>query len=343
MTNHKNTKKVWPSFIIYFSTTFVVTTVCSFCAYIPLLRTLSGEPYDQFLADRIRWALFSSATFPSFFTLIAVLIASARHKVRPLNNSRLFLCSLGPYITYCILFGYLFFSQQHIDLDSVKPFVSPYDPSERIFSEMEIALVKLSYQGDLNYYLYAISIGFLLLILYTGYRKHFFVMVQSSTNTPTSNRRENTNSIDSNKELLHEAEKLANTFAKPIAKDTPKTAVNFEMYAFIYGEGFDYVIINGGHTIPMVFDDNEGPATILNGIYLHINNLLYIRCDHVMLIDVKKKIVVISPLLQAIFDRINKESVKKKLFSYQVPGQSKGHYAIAPQLIPEIKKKLKME
>ncbi|WP_144062639.1 hypothetical protein [Sphingobacterium paucimobilis] len=343
MTNHYKPEQAWKSFIFYPSATFLITAACSFCAYIPLLHTLSGDLYDQFLADRIQWALILSIVFSSFFTLCITLIISRSHSRRPLTKITLFFWSFVPYFLYTAFFGYLFHRQKNIDLDKVVPYRSPYFIDNEPFSAIEIELTKLSYQGDLSYYLYAISIGFLILALYKGYRKHFLTMVQYIADRPSSYPQETTAVVDNSEELLHKAEKLANTFSKPPPEDTPKAKVDIEMYAFIYGKGFDYVIIDHGFTVPMVFDNEEGPENFYDGIFLHINDLLYIRYDHIMLIDVKKKIIIISPLLQKVFDQINKESVKKKLLSYRAIGQPKGYYTIAPHLALKLKKKFNME
>ncbi|MFD2553572.1 hypothetical protein [Sphingobacterium tabacisoli] len=343
MSNQYKPIQAWKSFIFYPFATFVIMAVCSFCAYIPRLRTLSGELYNQFLADRIQWALLSSMMLLFFFTSVVFLLIPLFHSRRPLTKITLFFWSFVPYFLYTAIFGYLFYDDQNIDLDKVVPYRSPYSLNKEPFSALEIELTKLHHQGDLSYYLYAISIGFLILALYKGHRKHFLTMVLYIADRPSSYPQETTAAVDNSEDLLHKAEKLANTFSKPPSKAPPKAEIDIEMYAFIYGKGFDYVIINQGFTVPMEFDDKETPENFYDGIFLHINDLLYIRYDHIMLIDVKKKIIIISPLLQKVFDQINKESVKKKLLSYRAIGQPKGYYSIAPHLVLKLKKKFNME
>lgn len=346
MTNHYKTKDAWKSIIFYLFATCVVFAVCNFFAYIPILRTLSGELYDQFLADRIVWAFASSATFSFFFIMIGCFIVSLFHRSRPLNKSTLFLWSFVPYFLCTVLFGYLLFEQRNTDLDKVVPYRHRYSIDKEPFSAMEIALNKLYHQGDLSYYLYAVSIGFLILALYKGYRKHFLVAIRYMSGNTILYRESSLPSVEHADELIHKAEKLANTFANPSLKtapegDIPKIEVDF--FAFIYGEGFDYVIINEGHTIPFIFEDGEDLDNFFSSIFLRINSTLYIRYDQIMLFNFEKNFIIISPTLEKVFENINRQNVKNKLFTYKFLGKPKGYYNIDPVLIPELKKKLKCE
>jgi len=62
-----------------------------------------------------------------------------------------------------------------------------------------------------------------------------------------------------------------------------------------------------------------------------------------MLFDFEKHYIIISPVLEELFDKITKKSVQNKLYSYRCQHKPKNYYQIDPALVGKIKSRFKMD
>jgi hypothetical protein len=312
-----------------------VMAICNFAAYIPALRSLPEHLYDKMIVDRIIWSLVSATIFYVFWFSIVILLVQSDFKYRPPHN--LLLWSVLPYTLTNLLFGYAIFNARRNS--------SPLDEALDVvpMSRDESEILAFYQQADLKYYFSAIIIGYFVLIFFKGYQKRMLAILSAESKNPTKKPRSQDRK---DKELLEEAQKLANTFAdtdKIKSSDPDSEVLDVDFFAFIYGEGFDYVIINEGHVVPFFNKDEEPLDTIFEGIFVQINRTLYIRVDHIMLFDLEKHYIIISPVLEELFERITKKSVQNKLYSYRCQHKSKSYYQIEPRLVAKIKSKFKMD
>ena len=333
--NHK--KPTWKNYCIYFILIYVCIAIAIFSAYIPVIQSLSGELHDKFLRDRISYALMAGLMFSiiactaTYFTMYPI------HLKRPPRKQALAFWAFAPYTMIILFFTYAFVQFANMDITDLS------DRNEHPFIRIDPDIERLTIQADLNYFIIAALIGYALLFAYKGFRKHFVLIVTESfsdnTSTPQAAERIEL-SNQSNDELIDEAQKLANTFAEPKPVNPNAPTVEIDFYAFVYGEGFDYVIFNEGFTTPFLFDEDDTIDTLHEGMYLHINKALYIRFDQIMMLDLEQRYIVIAPPLMKIFKAVNRESVKKKIASYRYPGKPNGYYRIDPTLIAKLKKKI---
>ncbi|PUV26286.1 hypothetical protein [Sphingobacterium athyrii] len=327
-------KPRWYDYVICIVAGIFVVAICNFAAYIPALRSLPEQLYDKMIVDRIIWSL-SSATFYVFWLSVVMLVVQSDFKYRPPHN--LVLWSVLPYTLTNLLFGYAIFNARRNSsaLDEALDVV----PMSRDESE----ILAFYQQADLKYYLSAVIIGYLVLIFFKGYQKRMLAILSAESKNPTKKTR--SKDVEE-KRLLDEAQKLANTFAdtdKIKSTDPDSEVLDVDFFAFIYGEGFDYVIINEGYAIPFVADDDEPIDTIFEGIFIQINSTLYIRADHIMLFDLEKHYIIISPALEELFEKINRKSVQSKLYSYRCQHKPASYYQIEPTLVDKIKSTFKMD
>ncbi len=331
----RKSKPRWFDYFICIVLGILVVALCNFAAYIPALRSLSEHLYDKMIVDRIFWSLSSATIFYIFWFSIIMLVVQSDFKYRPPNN--LVLWSVLPYTLTHLLFGYAIFSARR----SSSALGEALD--EVYISQIEPEILAFYQQADLKYYLSAIVIGYFVLIFSKGYRKRLLAILSAKAKNPTKKRRSKERE---DKELLDEAQKLANTFvdAENVKSTDPDSEVlDVDFFAFIHGEGFDYVIINEGHAIPFIADDDEPIDAIFEGIFIQINSTLYIRADHIMLFDFEKHYIIISPVLEELFDKINKKSVQSKLYSYRCQHKPKNYYQMDPTLVGKIKSRFKMD
>ncbi|WP_286753532.1 MULTISPECIES: hypothetical protein [Sphingobacterium] len=325
----------WYDYFICIVVGIFVVAICNFAAYVPALRSLPQPHYDEMMVDRIIWSLLSATTLYVFWFCVVMVVVQSDFKYRPPHY--LILWSILPYILNNLLFGYAIFNQRRNSsvMDEALDVVSPYGGESEILAFYQ--------QVDLKYYLSAVIFGYFVLICFKGYRKRMFAILS----TESKNLPKKTSSKDiEDKRLIEEAQKLANTFVDAEnfkSTDPDSEALDVEFFAFIHGEGFDYVIINEGHAIPFLADDDEALDTSFDGIFIHINSTLYIRADHIMLFDLEKNYIIISPVLEALFEKINKKSVQNKLYSYRCLHKPGGYYQIEPTLVAKIKSRFKMD
>lgn len=328
-------KPRWYDYLICIVVGILVVASCNFVAYIPALRSLPEPLYDKMIVDRISWSLSSATIFYGFWFWIVVMMAQANFKHKPPND--LVLWAIVPYTFSHLIFGYGLFS----DRRSSSALAEALD--EVYISRVEPEIMAFYRQADLKYYLSAILIGYFVLIFFKGYRKRMFAILSAqSKKTPKKTRSKDRE----DKKLIDEAQKLANTFAdtdKVKSTDPARVGVDVDFFAFIYGEGFDYVIINEGHVVPFFNKDDEPLDTIFEGIFVQINRTLYIRADHIMLFDLEKLYIIISPMLEELFEKITKKSVQNKLYSYRCLHKPKSYYRIEPRLVEKIKSRFKMD
>ncbi|MBE8719946.1 hypothetical protein C4F40_04275 [Sphingobacterium sp. Ka21] len=316
---------------------YVCIAIAIFSAFIPVIQSLSGELHDKFLRDRISYALMAGLIFSiiactaTYFTMYPIYLK------RPPRKQALAFWAFAPYTLIILFLTYAFAQFANMDLTDLS------DRNEHPFIRIDPDIERLTIQADLNYFIVAALIGYALLFIYKGFRKHFtliamdFLPAQSSTPQAAKPVELSDHSTDT---LLDEAQKLASTFANPKPVDPNAPTVEIDFYAFVYGEGFDYVVFNEGFTTPFLFDEDDTIDTLHEGMYLHINKALYIRFDQIMMIDLEQRYIVIAPPLMKIFKAVNHEGVKKKIASYRYPGKPNGYYRIDPTLIAKLKKKI---
>ncbi|WP_293886313.1 hypothetical protein [Sphingobacterium sp. UBA3549] len=328
-------KPKWYDYVICIVAAIVVMAICNFTAYIPALRYLPVHLYDKMIVDRIIWSLLSATTLYVFCFSIVIIVVQSDFKYRPPHN--LIVWSALPYTLSNLFLGYAIFNANR----------NSGEPNENLdelyISGAEPQILAFYQQADLKYYLPAIVIGYFVLIFFKGYRKRLFAILSAeSKNLPKK-----TGSKDrEDKELIDEAQKLANTFAdveNVKANDPGSEVLDVDFFAFIHGEGFDYVIINEGHVVPFLNKDNEPLDTIFEGIFVQINKTLYIRADHIMLFDLENNYIIISPMLEELFAKITKKSVQNKLYSYRCLHKPRSYYQIEPSLVDKIKSTFKMD
>jgi hypothetical protein len=331
----KKDKPKWYDYVVCIVTGIFVVAICNFVAYIPALRSLAEQLYDRMIVDRIIWSLFSAATLYVFWFCAVMLVVQSDFKYTPPHNPVLW--SILPYTLTHLLFGYAFFNASRNSNELGR------DLDELYMSGTEPEILDFYHQADLKYYFSAMLIGYFVLIFFKGYRKRMFAIL--STESKNLPKKPSSKDVE-DKRLIDEAQKLANTFAdidkiKPTDPDSEVFDVDF--FAFIYGEGFDYVIINEGYAIPFLADAGEPIDTIFEGIFIQINSTLYIRADHIMLFDLENHYIIISAMLEELFEKITKKNVQNKLYSYRCLHMPKSYYQIDPALVEKIKSKFKRD
>ena len=329
-------KPRWYDYVICIVTGIFVVTICNFSAYIPALRSLSEPLFDKMIVDRIIWSLFSATFFYGISFYFVVIILQSNFKYKPPRNVTLW--AVAPYTLVSLFLGNGIFSERRSRSSALAEALD-----EVYISRVDPEIMDFYRQADLKYYLSAIIIGYFVLIFFKGYRKRMLAILSAKAKNPTKKTRSKERE---DKELLDEAQKLANTFAdtdKIKSTDPDSEVLDVDFFAFIYGEGFDYVIINEGFAIPFLADDDEPIDTIFEGIFIQINSTLYIRADHIMLFDLEKHYIIISPVLEELFEKITKKSVQNKLYSYRCLHKPKSYYQIEPRLVEKIKSRFKMD
>lgn len=328
-------KPRWYDYVICIVTGIFVVAICNFAAYIPALRSLPEHLYDKMIVDRIIWSLFSATFFYGILFYFVVVILRSNFKYKPPRNVTLW--AVAPYTLVSLFLGNGIFSEKRSRSASAEALDEVY------ISRVDPEIMDFYRQADLKYYLVAIIIGYFVLIFFKGYQKRMLAILSAKA----KNRTKKPRSKDvEDKRLLDEAQKLANTFAdtdKIKSTDPDSEVLDVDFFAFIYGEGFDYVIINEGYAIPFVADDDEPIDAIFEGTFIQINSTLYIRADHIMLFDLEEHYIIISPVLEELFEKITKKSVQNKLYSYRCQHKPKSYYQIAPTLVAKIKSKFKMD
>ncbi len=325
----------WYDYVICIVAGIFVVAICNFAAYIPALRSLPEHLYDKMIVDRINWSLSSATFFYGIWFYFVVIILQSNFKYKPPRNVTLW--TVAPYTFASLFMGNGIFNERR----SSSALAEALD--EVSISRVDPEIMDFYRQADLKYYLSAILIGYFVLIFFKGYRKRMFAILSAQSKKIPKKMKSKDRE---DKELLDEAQKLANTFAntdKIKSTDPDSEVLDVDFFAFIHGEGFDYVIINEGYAIPFLADDEEPIDAIFEGIFIQINSTLYIRADHIMLFDLEKLYIIISPVLEELFEKINKKSVQSKLYSYRCQHKPKSYYQIEPTLVEKIKSKFKMD
>lgn len=312
-----------------------LVAICNFVAFIPALRSLPEHLYDSMIVNRMSWSLLWATIFYLFWYCTVMLFVPSDFKYRP--SHKLVAWSVLPYTLTNLFFFYDMFSRRRSSRAPGKALDEVYN------QKVEPIILDFYRQADLKYYLSAIIIGYLVLIFFRGYQKRMrAILIEESENLHIYTRSKERE----DKKLVDEAEKLANTFVdtdKTKCTDPAAEVLDVGFFAFIYGEGFDYVIMNEGLAIPFLADDDEPIDTIFEGIFIQINSTLYIRDDHIMLFDLEKHYIIISPFLEELFEKISKKSVQSKLYSYRCQHKPRSYYQIETTLVEKIKSRFKMD
>lgn len=328
-------KPKWYDYLICIVAGILMVAICNFAAYIPALRSLAEPLYDKMIVDRIIWSLSSATAFYGFWFCTVVMIAQLNFKHNPPND--LALWAVVPYTFTHLFFGYALFNTGRNSSALGKALDEVY------VSRIEPEIMAFYRQADFKYYLSAVIIGYFVLIFFKVYRKRMFAILSAQYKNPAKKTRSKDRE---DKRLIDEAQKLANTFVeaeKVKSTDPAREIIDVEFFAFIYGEDFDYAIINEGHVIPFLTEDDEPLDTIFEGDFIQINKTLYIRADHIMLFDLEEYYIIISPVLEDLFEKITKKNVQNKLYSYRCLHKPGGYYQIEPTLVAKIISKFKMD
>jgi hypothetical protein len=142
--------------------------------------------------------------------------------------------------------------------------------------------------------------------------------------------KEDENGENPNEELIKKAEKLISSTEE--LEVEPIGDVNLNIVIYVYGDGFDYCLLDSGLDIPFIFGD-ENPETILADChFLHINTALYFRIDQVYIFNFEDNYVVLNPAIDRNLHHIRSKRVNEKLNSYRVKGKPSGYFHIHPSL-----------
>jgi len=331
-TNEHKTK--WKDHFICLSVNIVFVSLCGFAAYIPVIPSVPQDLFLEFILGRLKLIVLAAVIFSGlgFYSTIISIVFSYRFKPVIVKSFWKFI----PY-TFTVFFMVEVLYLNTLSIEDNKLWDANYVPN------ISPDLMLLNSQWDLPWFLCAVLNGYLFFFSYKGYMKSFVNVVSNGlTNQfiypiPPSFE---------DKDLLEEAERLANTFSssnREEAANDDSPVPEFEFYAFIYGEGFDYGIIDEGYVVRFLFGDADRIDDLYDGIYFRINETLYIRFDHIMLVDMKELYIVISPVLEALFEKINNKSVKEKLYSYRYPDKGRGYYQINLALETKLRDKFKMK
>lgn len=138
-----------------------------------------------------------------------------------------------------------------------------------------------------------------------------------------------------NAELIKRVEKLISSTEELEVK--PIGDVNLNIVIYVYGDGFDYCLLDSGLDIPFIFGD-ENPETLLAEChFLHINTALYFRIDQVYIFNFEDNYVVLNPAIDRNLHHIRSKRVNEKLNSYRVIGKPSGYFHVHPSLVDKLR------
>lgn len=324
--------------VSYFAPLVLLVFVGTFMTYLPAIQAASDDLYEIYLSKGLLISLLLCLFVPFFSSLAVHKIIHSIYipNMRKVPN----IWAYMPYLFGVGILSLLFLTVPYLPADLGYVGSYPVDP----------ALHGLHQLIDLRYFLAVTFLVFLLLLFHKALYKHFYGIflwsypAHADDDVLNCDRQSTSKSSDSdeakhNEEFVDMAEKMANTFADPSpAKNMGSVEVDF--FSFIYGEGFDYVIINEGYTVPFMTEDGEEIDDMYEGLFAHINKTLYIRLDHIMLINLEDLIVGISPQLEDIYNKVNNKRVKEKIASYRYKPDSGSLFKIDPMLVAKLEKKI---
>lgn len=335
MTNINNQELNWKNRCIYAIAAALLVSAAFFASYIPTIPSISGELYADFLQH-----LMNKFLLPIFLLSIAtsgifhLFMLSGDDYARFKKNALLTFA----FVPYTLSLGFVALNFSH----SIKADRQVETSLQNVAIEADVRTLIL--QRDFKYFIAAALIGYLVLLLYKRLYLVLWDMFKNrkpSRNTQTADQPQATEPLVAPADsLLDEAQTLANTFADP-KPPTEQFPIAIEFYAFVHGEGFEYVVINEGITKPFHMGEGDTLDDFHGGIFLHINTALYIRLDHIMMIETESKFIMISDELAAIIKAIDNENIRKKIYSYRCPGKPNGYYRIHPKLLGKLKKTIK--
>ena len=325
-TNKHKTK--WKDYIVCLSVTIIFVSICGFAAYIPVLVSAPQDLFLAFILDRLKLIVPAAVLFSGIALFLTMWSIVSYYGYKPTKFKAFW--TFVPYtLTVFLMAGIFYRNSLPIEKLFVPSYIRTASPD----------LTHHNVPWDLMWFLCAVVNGYIFLLQYSPYQKSLFNVIGSELLNKSSYF--NPQSIKEN-DLLEGAESLADTFSasnrKESANDDPP-ALQYEFYAFIYGEGFDYVITDEGYAVPFLFEDEDTIDDLHGGIYLQINKTLYIRFDHIILFDFEELYIVVSPSLEALFEKINKKSVKEKLYSYRYKDKGRGYYQIDSTLEAKLRSK----
>ncbi|MFD2903606.1 hypothetical protein [Sphingobacterium anhuiense] len=138
-----------------------------------------------------------------------------------------------------------------------------------------------------------------------------------------------------NDELIKRVEKLISSTEE--LEVEPIGDVNFNIVIYVYGDGFDYCLLDSGLDIPFIFGDENPEIVLAECHFLHINIALYFRVDQVYIFNFEDNYVVLNPAIDRNLHNIRSKRVNEKLNSYRVKGKPSGYFHIHPSLGHELR------
>lgn len=217
----------------------------------------------------------------------------------------------------------------------------------------------LSADTPLIIHSYAVAIGFSVVIVcvlllygnkayYDNFKKVSFYLDKDESSklinesylgknliSNNNNRQNIRQAVDPNEELIKRVEELMKFTEEQEVE--PIGNVNLNIVIYVYGEGFDYCLLDSGLDIPFLFGDEKPEAVLEECHFLHINLALYIRVDQVYIFDFDENYVILNPAVDRNLSNIRSRRVKEKLNSYRVIGKPSGYFHIHPDLSIELR------
>ncbi|MCY4780615.1 hypothetical protein ORI89_13225 [Sphingobacterium sp. UT-1RO-CII-1] len=330
--------------VLYFGPFFLLFFAATFMSYWPALQGAADDLYDIYLREAFFNALLVNAIITVLFSGVVFIFVYFRYTTTQQKP---------PWIWTYMLYAFilLFYSWQFL-IDLTDDLSRSGGSFYAAFSDLPIdpVLYELGRLRDARYFFLIITVGLILLLLYKPLYNHFCAVFipnnymqkasfLSETDQEDTLKSESKNQEESMDDFVDRAEKMANTFADPVLNEKV-ASVEIDFFSFVYGEGFDYVIINEGYTVPYLMDDEEEIDDMYGGIFIHVNKNLYIRFDHIVMVDMNELYVMISPELEGIYQKVNNKRVKEKIASYRYKPNSPTLFKIHPQLVAKLEQKL---
>ncbi len=323
---------------------------------IPVLGRLDVATFGKLLTYVLSRMMFVGIFFSACFTLLFMYVLSIIPMQAKTAIARLKRIDLFPYLFVIAFFGWMFM----LGPTEKAPVYDPFDPRniQEMYNKVhptDPALKELLKEIDMRYYWIVAGVGLLVLACFKSLHTHFIRLVDTLLLTlseiipvderPTTNSQMKEEVEDvclvygSSDELLAGATHLANTYAKA-PSDEETIPFGLDKVAFVYRDDRLFSILKQGFAIPTTFGEGETIESIYEGAFLHINKALYIRFDHITFFDFDNLKVGVTPQLIEIFQKLNRPSVKEKLWSYRSGDHADYSFDIHPDLVAKLKRTL---
>lgn len=171
MIDQKN-KPSWKDWTICVVIGILMASLCNLAAYIPTIRSLPEPDRTDFLRDRAVWAPTVGTLYYFMWFCCALIALKALNYIKNLKIKSLLLAFV-PHTCYALFtLNQLYYTRSIAE--SNKKSVT-----DLLFGDIKSKFDALYPKVDLEYYFAAVLIGYLVLILYSGYRKRLLKIVQA--------------------------------------------------------------------------------------------------------------------------------------------------------------------